>query len=123
MQCVGDVTLFSYTTNRSPLPEPYSPETEETAHVVHATSDHGARETIPQTKVPRFSRTIGTRKTAEDDRRASENLVPESTYQVEVSLRNMRNEEEVSQRNMCGRSKSQKYVLCGRSKSKKQYLM
>ena len=52
---------FSSTPNRTPLPEQDTAEAQEASDFVLETTDHGTRETIPQTEIPRLRREIGAR--------------------------------------------------------------
>lgn len=74
-----------YPSHRTSVPEPDAPEEEKAADVVHAQSDIAAGREIQQAQIPVFRGPRGSGKSAQDDRRPSQNLVPKPTYKMEVS--------------------------------------
>lgn len=73
-------------TDRSPISEQNAAEAKETPNEFYEAPDRRTRETFPQTKVPGLSGKSGSREVAEDDGCAGENVVPEQTNEMEVSV-------------------------------------
>ena len=72
--------------DRTPLPEPDAAEEEEAEDVLHPPPDRRAGKEVPQAEVPGFGRTSGVGKVAQDDRRSSQDMVPEQEDQMEVRI-------------------------------------
>jgi hypothetical protein len=79
--------LFYYSSDpqdRTPISEQNPAKTEEAPDLIFPPTDHGARETISPTKVPRLRGTIYPSQGSENDRCAGQNLVPEPSNKMEV---------------------------------------
>jgi len=70
--------------HRSSVPEPDAAQEEKAADVVHAQSDIAARGEVQQTQILVVCRPRGLGESAQDDRRASQNVVSKPTHQMEV---------------------------------------
>lgn len=71
--------------HRTSVPKPDTPEEEKAPDVVYAQSDIATRGKVQQAQIPVFRGPGGLSKSAQDDRRTSQNLVPKQAYQMEVS--------------------------------------
>jgi len=73
-------------THWTSVPEPDATQEEKATHVVHAQSDFTARGEVQQAQISVIRRPSGPGKSAQDDRRAGQNVVPEQTHQMEVRI-------------------------------------
>ena len=80
----GAFTPHCNTPCRSPLPEPDTPEEKKATDIVYTSADLRAGEALSSTEIPGIRRTGGSCQVPQDDRRASQNMVPEQKNEMEV---------------------------------------
>lgn len=74
-----------YPSYRTSVPESDATKEEKATDVVHTQSDIAAGGEVQQAQIPVFRGPRGSGESAENDRRTSQDLVPEQTHQMEVS--------------------------------------
>lgn len=86
LPCSGSGAVRRDAADRTPVPEPDAPQTEKAPYVLLQGSDLRAGEEIPPAEVPGQCRASGPGEESQNDRRASQDLVPEPQDQVEVGM-------------------------------------
>lgn len=85
--CICLLSIYSCAANRSPLPESNPAKTEETPYILFPPTNNGVGEAVPPPEIFGVCRTLSISKVSQNDRRTSENLVPEQTDKMEVCLK------------------------------------
>lgn len=85
--CSGSGAVRCYAADRTPVPEPDTPQKEKAADVLLQSSDLWAGEAFPPAEIPGQRRASSPGQESENDRRTGQNLVPEPQDEVEVIIK------------------------------------
>lgn len=85
--CSRTGAVRRHTADRTPVPEPDTPQTKKAPHLLLQSSDLWTGEALPPTEIPGQRRAGRSGQESEDDGRTSQDLVPEPQDQVEVGMK------------------------------------